>query len=122
LIVILCLLAGVIGLFLAIAFVCPRIPAAGEVDLWQFHLDNRRKYLAPALAAFFIATVISLCYDDVQNMPNQNLQAAIFACMIIAGLAAFFSSNATVQRLAAMAYFAGGVLFFVVGDPVLVST
>ena len=41
-IVVLALLAGVVALFLAVAFVCPRTPPAGPIDLWQFHLQNRR--------------------------------------------------------------------------------
>jgi hypothetical protein len=35
--------------------------------------------------------------------------------MILAALAAFCWSNVTVQRLAAIAFFLGGVLFFVIG-------
>ena len=120
-IVVLALLAGVIALFLAVAFVSPRIPPAGSLDLWQFHLDNRRKYLTPLLSALFIAVVVSLYYGNVQSLPNQNIQAIIFACMILAGLVAFFSPNAMAQRIAAVAYFAGAVLYFAVGDPMLVS-
>jgi hypothetical protein len=43
--VVLSLLASVVALFLAVAFVCPRIPAEGGIDLWQFHLLPRRRHV-----------------------------------------------------------------------------
>jgi hypothetical protein len=120
-IIILSLLAGAIGLFLAVAFVCPRVPQAGNIDLWQFHLDNRRKYLTPLLFSMVVGTMATLYYGDVQNVPNQNVQAVIFVFMIFAVLAAYAWANAAVQRLAAAVYFAGSVVFFVLGVPVLTS-
>jgi membrane associated rhomboid family serine protease len=85
------------------------------------HLQNRRKYLVPTIVAMLVAVAVSLYYGDVQNVPSQNLQRAIFAVMILTALAACFWSNVTLQRLAAIIFFLGGVLFFVIGDPVLVS-
>ena len=69
-----------------------------------------------------IGTVATLYYGDVQNVPNQNLQACIFALQIFAVIVASIWSNATIQRLAAVVYFAGSVLLFVLGDPMLAST
>lgn len=77
-IVVLCFLAGVVALFLAVALLCPKIPPAGRIDLRQVHLKNCRKYLAPTLIAMLVAVAVSLYYGNVQNVPNQNLQAAIF--------------------------------------------
>jgi hypothetical protein len=115
-------LAGVVCVFLAIAFVCPRIPDGGTVNLWEFHILHRRKYATFALGGNLIGIGQSLFARVVQNGSGQNLLIGILALATLAPLAAITFSSPTVQRLAAIATVTGMVLYIIVGAPVMRSS
>jgi len=115
-------LAGVVCVFLAIAFACPRIPEGGTIDLWEFHSLHRRKYAAFALGANLIGIGQSVYARIIQNAPGQELLLAILALTTLAPLVAIFFSSPAFQRLAAIAIVTGMVFFIVVGAPVMRSS
>jgi len=114
-------LLAVLCVFLAIAFVCPRIPETGPIDLVKFHNLHSKKYIGFTVGELVLGAGEALYYGNVYNVPGQNLQAGIIGFMGITALAALFASNPTAQRIAAIATVAASVVFLVVGDPVLRS-
>jgi len=113
--------AAVLCVFLAIAFVCPRIPESGSIDLRQFHDLHSKKYIGFTVGEVVLGAGEALYYGNVYRVPGQNLQAAIIGFMGLAALVAFFVSRPVVQRIAAVAAVAASVAFLFVGDPVLRS-
>jgi hypothetical protein len=114
-------LAAVLCVFLAIAFVCPRIPESGSIDLREFHKVHGKKYIGFTIGQIVLAIGEALYYGNVYNVPGQNLQAAIIGFIGLAALVALFVSRPMVQRIAVVAIVAASVVFLFVGDPVLRS-
>jgi len=113
--------AAVVCVFLAIAFVCPRIPESGKFDLWKFHLQNRRRYALFIAVTNALAIAVSLYYGSAYGVPGQTLEAAFMALILLGALAAMAFSSTSAQWLSAFASLGGTILFFVVADPILKS-
>ena len=112
-------LAGVVCVFLAIGFVCPRIPEGGSIDLWEFHSLHRRKYAAFALGGNLIGIGQSVFVRFLEGDPGRYVLAGILALTVLAPLTAISFSGLAVQRLAAIVVVTGMLLFIVVGAPVM---
>lgn len=83
-------------LFYGAIFATPDMDGDSEIDLWAFHMANRRRYLGAllayvALAAWLNATLISEAFSVA------NLTAAVPMFTIL--LAALLINNHWVQRL-----------------------
>jgi hypothetical protein len=113
--------AAVIPVFLAIAFVSPRVPAEGTLDLWDFHERSRKTYAPLIAVAAVLGSTIGMYYGAAFAVPGQNLQAVFTGLTALGALVTIFTSSLTAQRAAALISLAGTVLFLIVGDPVLRS-
>jgi hypothetical protein len=112
-------LLAVLCVFLAIAFVCPRLQETETLDLWEFHLEHRKQYIAFTVASAAIATGDSLYYGYGYGVSGQGIQAVILTATAVFAAVALFTPNARVQLWVALAVNALYFMFFFVGDPVL---
>ncbi|MBV9043588.1 MAG: hypothetical protein JO294_00570 [Alphaproteobacteria bacterium] len=111
--------AAVLGVFLAIAFVCPRIPAEGDLDLWEFHLAHCRQYIGFTVANVLIGAGDALYYGYAYGVARQGLQTVIMVALALVAGIGLLHVGWRIQLWAALGVTAIFFVFLFVGDPVL---
>jgi hypothetical protein len=105
--------------YLSVAFVCPKIPDTGTIDLEAFHNANRRRYLGFGILSSLFSIGISLLYGGLFNVPGQVVEAIGLGMGLAAVAIAYVFSNIWVQRVMVVVALASVAFFFAVGDPML---
>jgi hypothetical protein len=110
---------AVLFVFLPIAFVCPKVPSDGPLDLWEFHLAHRRQYVGFMIANSLMGAGDALYYGYAYGVARQGLQAAITIVLALVASVALFNTSARIQLVSAIGVMLTMLTFLFVGDPVL---
>ena len=109
-------LLAVIACFLTIALiyltsvlVVPDLERGEKIDLWAFHMSNRRRYLATMVAYLLCGAMLNVAVLPAEQFAIMNLTAIAPGLAII--LAALVFSNRWVQRLAPVAALAVSAVY-----------
>ena len=105
--------------YLFVAFVCPKVPEAGTLDLEAFHNANRRRYLGVAFVGSVLSGATALIYGWLYNVPGQDIEIVGVGVGLVTLLIAYVFANVWVQRIMVVVTLASLIFFFAVGDPVL---
>ncbi len=98
--------------YLQAALVSPDIPAAGPIDMRQFHEKQSRRYIGAALATLLLALVANLVLGNAYNVREWTVQNLAVVPMAIVAAAALFLRQQWAQVVLAVAMIVIWIVYF----------